>query len=94
MMITSIKQGRSFDNTCVLDNGDHPFINHPSYILYRTAETVREPHIKKMIGKKYYIPREDFEEATFSKIALGIFNSDETRGTMLRYATEVGLGSI
>lgn len=36
--LTSIKPEIPYDNSCVLNIGDHSFIKHPSYVLYRSAE--------------------------------------------------------
>lgn len=36
--LTSVVPEIKFDTTCVLDRGDHPFIQHPSYIFYQRAE--------------------------------------------------------
>ncbi|CAN1562583.1 hypothetical protein MCEMIH16_02733 [Caulobacteraceae bacterium] len=85
-MVTTIYDGRKHDPSCVLNVGDHPFITHPSYMLYRLAETVGAPMIQDRIGKNIYIPREDFVEPVFKRIADGLFNSDETRGRILKYA--------
>jgi len=38
--VTSIR-ARYHDPACLLDDGDHPFIQHPSYMLYRLAATMK-----------------------------------------------------
>jgi len=86
VMITSIKEGRIYDQACVLKSGDHPFIIRPSYLLYRMAETVKTQHISKMIKSRYYLKKEDFEAPVFQRIANGIYTSDETKLRILNYA--------
>ena len=49
LMITSIKAGRIHDSTCILDVGDHDFIRHPSFVLYRMAETLKASHVSARI---------------------------------------------
>lgn len=90
-MVTSIYIGRKYDPSCMLSAGDHPFITHPSYLLYRMAETIRSAQIVTRIGQKYYIPKDDFEESVFQKIVDGLYSSPETKGRVLRYAKANGI---
>ena len=88
-MITTIYDGRHHDPACVIDVGDHPFIRHPSYLLYRAADTLRASQIVSLIDQKYYIPREDFEAAVFKRIRDGLFASDETKRWAINYARDL-----
>jgi len=89
--ISSIKPKRHFDPACVLEVGDHPFIKHPSFIMYRLAETKKAMHISNMVDSKYYLKHKDFEEPAFGNIAAGLFKSDEVKPRILKYADAVGL---
>lgn len=91
-MVTSIKPNKFHDPTCVLGDGDHDFIEHPSYLLYRMAETMPAAHIGKMVDKNFYITRDDLTEAVYSRIAAGIYQSDQTPLRIVRYARERGIG--
>ena len=86
LMVTSIKEGRLFDSTCVLNVGDHEFIKHPSYIVYRLAYTAKATHIGNMVDKLLYIPKDDWDAAVFNRIASGIYASDQTSRGMSKYA--------
>ncbi len=86
--VTSIKPNRYYDPACVLEVGDHPFIQHPSYVLYRMAETPLASHIGKMVDLNYYLTRDDWGDATFAKIVGGIRASDDTAGRIIKYADE------
>lgn len=86
VMVTTIYPGRAYDGACVLDVGDHPFITHKSYMLYRMAETIRAEQIAKRIGQNYYIPKEDFESSVFNRIVAGLYGSENTKGRILKYA--------
>lgn len=88
VMVTSVRANRKHDPTCILDVGDHPFITHPSYMLYRMAETIRADQISARITKRVYIPKEDFPPAVFNRIASGLYTSEETRGRILTYAKQ------
>lgn len=91
IMITSIRDGKYHDPACVLDVGDHPFIQHPSYLLYRMSETVLAKRITSLVGKNYYIPKDDFDPSVFGRIANGIRASDDTPIRIVRYADEIGI---
>ena len=86
VMVTSIYPNRKYDDACVLNVGDHPFISHPSYMLYRMAETLQAARISTRIGQKYYIPRDDFSPPVFRRIVDGLYESEETKGRILSYA--------
>jgi hypothetical protein len=91
VMMTSIKPGRAYDPACILQVGDHPFVTHSSYILYRTASQVRAAHISNMVEKGYYGVKDDMPEPTFARLAAGLHASENISGTMLRYARSIGI---
>lgn len=91
VMVSTIKPDQRYDDTCVLNAGDHAYINRPSYLVYRSAETMRAAHITKMVGLKYYEERDDMESKVFQRIVEGLFASEDTRGRIINYATSVGL---
>ncbi len=86
LMVTSIKEGRKYDETCVLGQGDHPFIKHASCIVYRLAYTPRATHIGNTVNKGLFIKKEDWLASIFNKIAAGLYNSDQTPRGMAKYA--------
>lgn len=86
-----LKPGRYHDPACVLNVGDHPFIQHPSYMLYRLSETMRSDRIGKFVDLKYYLIRDDWDPAVFQRIIDGIRGSDDTPGRIIRYADLNGI---
>lgn len=91
VMVSSVKPNRHYDPTCVLDDGDHPYIDHKSYIVYRLAEAMQVSRISKMVALKYYEPRMDMDPAIFQQICDGLFESDETRPRLINYAKKAGI---
>lgn len=91
VMLTSIKEGRVHDPACTFAGGEHEFINKPSYILYRMAEHVMARHISNMVEKGYYTPKADLDAAQLARVTAGLFDSEETRLKMIKYATACGL---
>lgn len=89
VMVSSIKDGRPYEEACVLDVGDHDFITHPSYIVYRIASQTRAAHIGNMVDKGYYKSDIDARSELLERVFQGLLASDEISGSMLRYAKSV-----
>ncbi|MAY30406.1 MAG: hypothetical protein CL627_14545 [Aurantimonas sp.] len=85
-MITSIKKNRFYDDACVLDVGDHEFITHPSYLLYRLAETDLAIHLSNMVQKRFYLQKQDFRPEVYDRIVDGLRISDELPSRVIAYA--------
>lgn len=85
-MITTLYPQKSFDDACILNIGDHDFIKHQSYLLYRMADTIKANKITKYVDKNFYIPKADFSPKVFNRITDGLYNSDNTRNRIIEYA--------
>lgn len=66
---TTIKENLPFDDACILNPGDHPFIRHKSYISYRYARVDTMGHLEKM--KDIWIPHEDCSPEVLERIVAG-----------------------
>jgi hypothetical protein len=91
--ITSIVPGRFHDPACVLDRGDHSFLRHPSFVLYRLAATVRAQHICNLVAKKYYLEKDEFPEQVFDRILGGVYISKEVTPRIIKYAKANAISS-
>lgn len=79
--ITSIKKDdTTYDDTCVLRAGDHPFIKHDSYVRYKGAEIKTEKSLQEQIISGIIVPKEDISDALLERIIQGLSNSLHTRG--------------
>lgn len=69
--VTSI--GKSFhDPACVLRAGDHPFIEHDSYVLYRRMLRVQSPHLENCVNKGLFVEKDQFHPDVFQRICDGV----------------------
>lgn len=75
LSITTIYPNKYHDPTCTFDGGEHSFIAHPSYVLYRQPEQRSASHIVKMVNGGIYVPRETLGAKYFKRICDGIQNS-------------------
>lgn len=91
LMITTIYPNRSHDPTCVLNQGDHVFLRHPSYVAYRLASTSRADHVARMVDRGLYIPKEDWDPPVFNRVAMGVHQSPFVSRGMLKYSVANGI---
>jgi hypothetical protein len=45
LSVTTLRNIPTDDEACILNEGDHPFIKHRSYVAYRHAEVMALPHL-------------------------------------------------
>lgn len=67
-----------FDDSCVLQVGDHPFIKHASYIAYRSARLEAARHIESVLGTVFR-PGEDCSKEVLQRIIEGAKKSRRLR---------------
>lgn len=89
--VTSVKDGKYYDNACVLNEGDHPFIRHQSYLLYRMADTMGAAKITRYVNLKHYVTREDWGDEVFARIVNGLAASEDVPLRILKYARDTGI---
>jgi hypothetical protein len=90
-MVTSIKSNRSHDASCILQAGDHSFVRHPSYALFRMAQLSPARHMANMVAKNFYSAMADVTPALYQRIRSGLYASLETSGAILKYARRLGI---
>ena len=86
VMVSTIYPDRKHDPACLLEGADHSFITRPSYVVYARANYALGRHIANMVDKKLYVPRDDITATVFQRIADGIFKSDNSAGSLIKYA--------
>ena len=64
--------GNSYDASTVLLSGDHPCIQHPSYINYRHTRIEREDVLERGVGLRQFRIAEDCTEEVLQKIRGGL----------------------
>ncbi len=83
--ISSIKPSIPYDDTCVLNIGDHPFIKKPSFIYYRMAEIYSVVGIQQQVVEGNYSIREDCNDSVFERILNGFNVSEDVKLKILRF---------
>ena len=60
-MVSSWKDGSKFcDSACVLNAGEHPFIEHKSYVAYRKTILFREDKLIDLLANGNAISKERY----------------------------------
>ena len=72
--VTTIKPEKQADTTVVLNAGDHPFIQHPSYIAYNFAE-IKEESLVAQLGTGHHL----ISNELLNRVISGAFQSPKTR---------------
>jgi hypothetical protein len=83
--VTSIKEGVHHDPTCVIGAGEHPFIGHDSYVLYRLAQIQHGDRLARMVDGWMYKPKDDLSEALCERMLAGVTASDFTPQRIIKY---------
>ena len=83
--VTSIDPLVPHDSTCVLNVGDHPFIQHPSYIFYRRAEVHGVLTVANKIADNEYRYGHDIADHVFQRVLQGFRQSTAVPLKILRF---------
>lgn len=68
-----------YDTTVVLNVGDHPFIQHPSYVNYRYVSVEEEEKILRGVNSGEFTKREDCSEDLLTTIKHGLQDSPQAK---------------
>lgn len=83
--ISSISTGIEYDASCVLTQGEHPFIKSPSYVYYRKADIFGANSISLNIANGSFTLHESFDDLIFEKILSGFAISNEVRPKIKKF---------
>jgi hypothetical protein len=72
---TTLRGGVPFDDACVLNPGDHPFIQHRSYIAYRYLRIDTADHVDSMVVTAGWLPHEPCTPELLGRIIAGVCRS-------------------
>lgn len=76
------------DRTCLLGLGDHPFITHPSYVLYQMLKLWAAESVKTQCLKKIIRFEGQLDGRVFARISMGVTESRHSTPKMRTYYAE------
>ena len=82
---SSIHPKKSYDDTCILTAGEHPFIVRDSYIYYEEMRIDSLLDIERGIKEKRFTKKEIISDALYFQILSGAFKSKKAARKYLRF---------
>ena len=83
--LSSVREGVPFDETCVLEPDEHPFVRQRSFVFYRNARIEPESHILQLTQQGLFKPHEPMAAEVFQRIKAGLFVSPHTKREFKRF---------
>jgi len=81
--VTSIQPGMSYDTSCTLFPGEHPFVRNDSYVLYARAHLVDPSSLAAKVQAGQYIAKPNLNPKTFQYVVDGLLDSPYTKPAVL-----------
>ncbi len=72
---TTLREGVPHDPACVLEAGEHPFIQHRSYLAYRYMRLDSSAHVEKMVSGAVWKPHDPCAGDILQRIVSGVCQS-------------------
>jgi len=86
--IASIYPDQFHDPTCIIKAGEHKFIKHDSYFVYRRLVTVGGNHLTVCVDGWVYLKNDPITDALYNHICDGIDKSEFTPRGIISYWTK------
>ena len=84
--LASIRQGESgYDETCILQPADHPFIKHASYVVYRQAVIMELRDLHRNLKNGIIKPKERAGVDVVARIVMGVEKSPSTKNYIVDF---------
>ncbi len=74
------------DTTCILQEHEHDFLRHPSYVLYARANVISTDALANGVAKKVIAKHSDMNGQTFLRVKNGVCRSPLTSRKIKKYA--------
>ena len=72
LSVSSIKDGKTHDTTCVFSGGEHEFITRPSFVDYAKPIQRFLTGIQKCISAGVFVQKADLDGVHFNRVCAGI----------------------
>jgi hypothetical protein len=73
------------DSACILDEGDHPFIRHRSWVMYRKSRLELAADLDNGVQIGVFVPRQTVAPHIFERVLQGICTSASTPFKIKQY---------
>jgi hypothetical protein len=76
--LSSVKEKRYHDKTCILEVGDHSFITKRTWVKYQQSAIITVDEIRRNFNKGILLENDPLKEQVLSRIVEGLSVSDDT----------------
>jgi len=83
--VSSLRPNLPHDPTCKLYSGDHPFIKHDSYVVYRSARIETADKLINGVNQGIFNHKESLSGDIFARVCHGLGESRFTAPAMLKF---------
>ena len=73
--VTSVTAGVQVEDACLLEPGDHPFVDHDSYVDYRFTRLESVEHLQGRVREGTFIEKEPCSPELITRIIQGALKS-------------------
>lgn len=81
---STIRAGLSFDNACIIEPGEHPFVRVRRHVYYRGARIEQARHVEECVNRSTYRLNQTISQDLLDRIKGGVhvsrFVAREIRG--------------
>lgn len=77
--------GMGHDTTCILQEHEHAFLKHESFVLYARAKIVRESSLTNGVAANLMVIQDDMNGQTFLRVLNGACRSPQTPRKVKKY---------
>ncbi|MBF0311549.1 MAG: hypothetical protein HQL56_18715 [Magnetococcales bacterium] len=97
MLLVSVssvgKAGSWHDTTCILNQGDHPFVKHQSFVFYTRSRNENANKVVKGVKGGSFVPQDPLDQEVYERICGGMSVSPYTPKNILAlYNQALALG--
>ncbi len=83
--ICTVYEGRNYDNSCIVNAGDHDFVKHSSYVYYRKCRYSTALGLELGIEKMLFVDKGIVSVELFDRIISGVSRSKFTPRCVNKY---------
>ena len=83
--ITTLHEGKYFDGTCIVREGEHPFIIHDSYVYYQKLEIEDFEHVRRCVNHGPWRPADPVSKELLLRMQQGVKDSRDTPRKYKKY---------
>ncbi|HBK35811.1 MAG TPA: hypothetical protein DDZ35_02630 [Halomonas sp.] len=83
--ISTVRDGRKFDSTCLFHPGEHPFVIQQSYVVYSEAVVKNAEDISQFVNMGEFTPRAPISDHLYERTLAGFHSSPRVTPKIKRF---------